>query len=95
MLKSNAINKLPIILVIVYLVLVILSIIPIFIGDDALSAIFAVVLTAPWSALLGNLLPSSVFDNTAGGLILIIIGAIINATLLYTLTRWLIRQFVA
>ncbi|MCB0212116.1 MAG: hypothetical protein KDJ52_22425 [Anaerolineae bacterium] len=95
MIKSKAINNLPITLVIVYLVLVILSIIPIFTSDDALSGIFAVILTAPWSALFGNLLPSSVFDNTARGLLLIIIGAIINAALLYAFVRWLVRQFEA
>ncbi|MCB0166541.1 MAG: hypothetical protein KDI79_20100 [Anaerolineae bacterium] len=95
MTKTNTINKIPFIVVIVYLALVILSIIPIFTGDGPLSGIFAIVLTAPWSALLGNLLPSSMFDNTAGGLLLIIIGAVINAALLYVIVRWLVRQFVA
>ncbi|HRV94364.1 MAG TPA: hypothetical protein P5526_19565 [Anaerolineae bacterium] len=87
MVHSNTINKIPLIIVIVYLVLVFLSIIPIFIGDDALSGIFAVILTAPWSALLGNLLTSG---STVAGLLLIMIGAAINAAILYFVSRWIV-----
>ncbi|MCB9077835.1 MAG: hypothetical protein H6631_09605 [Anaerolineaceae bacterium] len=94
MTSANAINKIPLIVVIVYLVLVMLSIIPIFTGDDALSGIFAIILTAPWSALLGNLLPGAMFDNPAAGLLLLLIGAAINAAVLYFVVRWLVRRFV-
>ena len=40
-------QKLPRILTIVYLALVVLSAIPIFFGDDPISGIFPVILTAP------------------------------------------------
>lgn len=84
-------NKLPSIVTTIYLVLVLLSIIPIFTGDDALSGIFAVVLTQPWVSLLDRLFNLS--DNLTTGLVLILIGAAINAAIIYYVLRWLIRRF--
>ncbi|HRW09109.1 MAG TPA: hypothetical protein P5121_28585 [Caldilineaceae bacterium] len=84
-------RRIPSIVTAIYLVLVVLSIIPIFTGDDALSGIFAVLLTQPWVSLFGNLFGSS--GNMTTGLILIIIGAVINAAILYYLLRWLVGRF--
>ncbi|MCB0123598.1 MAG: hypothetical protein KDE58_15205 [Caldilineaceae bacterium] len=84
-------RRIPSIVTAIYLVLVVLSIIPIFTGDDALSGIFAVLLTQPWVSLFGNLFGSS--GNMATGLILIIIGAAINAAILYYVLRWLVGRF--
>ena len=83
-------RKLPIILTVIYLVLVLLSIIPIFTGADPLSGIFAVVLTVPWSNLLGSLLPA----NTVTGLLVVVIGAAINAAIIYYLSRWIVNRLV-
>lgn len=85
------IRKLPTILTVIYLLLVFLAIIPIFTGDDALSGIFAIVLTIPWSSILSNLLPS--FDSVAVGLLLVAIGAAINAAIIYFVSRWLSALF--
>jgi hypothetical protein len=71
-------------------VLVVLAIIPIFTGDDALSGIFAVALTTPWSQLLGNLLPG----NLIMGLLIVIIGAAINAAIIYFVSHWLVGRVV-
>ena len=81
-------RKLPIILTVIYLVLVLLSIIPIFTGADPLSGIFAVVLTVPWSNLLGSLLPA----NMMTGLLVVVIGAVINAAIIYFVSRWLMGK---
>ena len=81
-------RKLSIILTAIYVILVVLSIIPIFTGDDALSGIFAVVLTMPWSSLLSSLLPGG--GSVGIGLLAVVVGAVINAALLYFALRWLI-----
>ena len=81
-------RKLPTILTAIYLILVLLSIIPIFTGADPLSGVFAVVLTAPWSNLLGSLLPA----NLVTGLLVVLIGAAINAAIVYYVSRWLVGR---
>lgn len=84
-------RRLPTIITAIYLVLVLLSIIPIFTGADPLSGIFAVVLTQPWVSLFDNLFGLS--GNMTSGLILIVIGAIINAAIIYYVLRWLVGRF--
>lgn len=83
-------RKLPLILTGIYLVLVLLGIIPIFTGGDALSGIFAIVLTMPWSSLLSSLLPGS--GSVVMGLLVVVIGAAINAAIIYTVSRWLVGK---
>lgn len=83
-------RRLPAIVTTIYLVLVLLSIIPIFTGDDPLSAVFAVLLTQPWVSLFDNLFGLS--GNMATGLILILIGAVINAAIIYYVLRWLVGR---
>ena len=82
-------RKLPTILTAIYLILVVLSIIPIFTGDDALSGIFAIVLTVPWSPVLSSLLPGS--GSVAVGLLIVAVGAAINAAIIYFVSRWLVE----
>jgi len=81
-------RKLPIILTVICLILVLLAIIPIFTGNDALSGIFAIVLTVPWSSILSSLLPGS--GSVAVGLLVVAVGAAINAAIIYYLSRWLV-----
>jgi hypothetical protein len=83
-------RRLPTILTAIYLILVLLSIIPIFTGADALSGIFAILLTLPWSALLSNLLPGS--GSVAVGLLVVAVGAAVNAAIIYFVSRWLVRR---
>ncbi|MEZ4707571.1 MAG: hypothetical protein R3A44_10210 [Caldilineaceae bacterium] len=83
-------RRLPSIVTTIYLVLVLLSIIPIFTGGDALSGIFAVVLAQPWVSLLDRLFGLS--GNMTTGLILVIIGAAINAAIIYYVLRWLVGR---
>ncbi len=85
------IRRLPSILTALYLILVLLAIIPIFMGDDPLSGIFAVVLTAPWNSLLDRLL--SLSGSMTAGLLLVVVGAAINAAIIFYITRWLVRRF--
>lgn len=84
-------RRLPSIITAIYLVLVLVSMIPIFTGGDALSGIFAVVLTQPWVSLFDNLFGLS--GNMTSGLILVVIGAIINAAIIYYVLRWLVGRF--
>ncbi|GAB4432591.1 MAG: hypothetical protein Kow0031_13980 [Anaerolineae bacterium] len=83
-------RKLPAILTGVYLILVLLGIIPIFSGGDALSGIFAIALTAPWSSLLSSLLPGD--GSVMVGLLVVVIGAAINAAIIYYVSRWLMGK---
>jgi len=85
-------RKIPTIVTAVYLILVLLSIIPIFTGDDALSGIFAIVLTVPWSSILSSLLPGS--GSVAVGLLVVAVGAVINAAIIYFVLRWLVGLLV-
>jgi hypothetical protein len=85
-------RRLPTILTAIYLILVVLSIIPIFTGDDPLSGIFAIALTAPWSSILSSLLPGS--GSVAVGLLIVAMGAAINAAIIFFVSRWLVG-FVA
>lgn len=81
-------RKVPISLVILYLLLVLLSAIPIFTGGGALSGIFAIVLTVPWSSILGNVLPG----NLVMGVLVVAVGAAINAAIIYFVSRWLVAR---
>jgi fructose-specific phosphotransferase system IIC component len=81
-------KNIPYIITSIYLVLVVLGTIPIFTDRDALSGIFAVILTAPWSSFLGKLFPSA--NNMVAGLLFVAIGAVINAAILYFVSRWII-----
>ena len=83
-------RKLPTILTVIYLILVLLSIIPIFTGDDALSGIFAIVLTVPWSSILSRLLPGP--GSVAIGLLVVAVGAAINAAIIYFVSRWIVNR---
>jgi hypothetical protein len=84
-------RRLPTILTTLYLILVLLAVVPIFTGDDPLSGIFAVLLTAPWAPLLDRLLPLS--GSMTAGLLLVALGAAINAAIIYFVTRWLVERF--
>jgi len=83
-------RKTPIIVVAIYLILVLVAIIPIFTGDDPLSGILAIVLTVPWSSILSNLLPGS--GSVPVGLLVVAVGAAINAAILYFGLRWLVNR---
>ena len=85
-------HKLPMILTIIYLILVVLSIIPIFTGDDALSGILAIMLTLPWSSIFSSLLPGS--GSVAIGLLIVAVGAAINAAIIYFVSSWLVGRLV-
>ena len=89
-------SKIPFVIVVVYLVLVLLATISIFTGDDPLDAIFLVVLTLPWSFLITPLVDAIspfLFDNLVVGVSIGLIGAGINAVLLYLLLSWIVTRF--
>ena len=83
-------RKLPTGLTAIYLILVLLSIIPIFTGADALSGILAIALTVPWSSILSSLLPGS--GSVAVGLLVVAVGAAINAAIIYYVSRWIVNR---
>ena len=93
--KSNRSSRIPVIAVAVYLVLVLLSIIPIFTGDDALDAIFLVMLTLPWSFFITPVV-DTISPSPSGsimvGLTMALVGAGLNAVLLYLLTKRLVNK---
>jgi len=88
-------QKIPPVLVAVYLILVLLSTIPVFTGDDPLDAIFLVVLTLPWSFLITPLVDAIsplLFDNVILGVLIGLVGAAINAVLLYFISSWIVNR---
>jgi len=95
MVKLNTSKRIPLIVVVVYFALVLLATIPVFTGNDPLNAIFLVVLTLPWSFLITPLVDAispSLFGNIIIGVLIALIGAAINALLLYLLTSWLVNK---
>ena len=84
-------GNLPRTVTIAYLVLVILSALPLVLpNSDALSGIFLVVMTFPWSGLnvvLFDAIDPNLLD-TGIGLIGITIGALLNASIIYAVTNW-------
>lgn len=85
-------HKLPHILTSLYLALLVLAVIPIFTGDDALSGIFAVLLTAPWTMIFARLIEPSE-GAIATGIAMVVIGGTINAALTFLVSRFFIRKF--
>ena len=87
-------NGIPAILAGAYAVVGALSIVPVFTGDDPMSAVFAVLLGSPWvqvlSAALGSAGMSS--PSPAAGLGLAGIGIAVNAAIVYFASRWLTRR---
>lgn len=84
-------QKLPFILTSLYVALVVLAVTPIFTGDDALSGIFAVLLTAPWAMFFARLVEPS--DGTiATGIAIVVIGGMINAALIFLVSRFFVRK---
>ena len=95
MVKLNTSKRIPLIVVVVYFALVLLATIPVFTGNDPLNAIFLVVLTLPWSFIITPLVDAispSLFGNIIVGVLIALIGAAINALLLYLLTSWLVNK---
>ncbi len=84
-------KRLPVILTSLYVALLAVAVIPIFTEDDALSGVFAVILAAPWPMLLGKL--AGPFEGSlASGLALVAVGGLINASLIFLVSRWLVRK---
>ena len=86
-------DRLPFALTMVYVVLVIVASIPIFTGNDALSGIFAVALTAPWNSLFEPLVAGEGNGTTGKGLLLVALGGAVNAALIFFVSRWIIGRF--
>lgn len=87
-------RKLPVWLTGAYAALFIVALMPIVTGDDPLNAIFAVILGAPWSFLLSRLVESvspQAFDVPAVGISLIVVSAVMNAAIIYAVTRFVVR----
>ena len=85
-------QKLPFILVSLYLILVLLSVGLIFIGEGPLSGIFAVMLTAPWNSILDHFIfQGGIFS----GLLIISAGALINALIIYIIVNFVVRWLIS
>jgi hypothetical protein len=87
-------NRMPAILAGAYALLGALSILPIFTGDDPMSAIFAILGGTPWTQLLSSALGAagSTSGSLAAGLALAGIGIAVNTTIVYLVSRWLVRR---
>lgn len=86
-LGSRAIRYLPIIVSLTYLLLTSIACVPMFRRPDSpLSGVVAVILTLPWSFILGipvALLKPNLLNDLVGVIFLIAAGASLNAVLLF------------
>ena len=87
-------NRIPGILAGGFAVLGVLSIVPVFTGDDPMSAVFAVLLGSPWVQLLSAAFGSAgmASPSPTAGLGLAGIGIAVNAAIVYLVSRWLTRR---
>ena len=88
-------KKIPAILAGVYGALVLLSIVPIFTEEDALSGVILIVLGLPWTALMTRAVDAinpNAFDNVAGGFALGLAGCAINAAVIYFVAKWVVGK---
>jgi hypothetical protein len=79
----------------IYAVLVVLSVVPIFTGDDALNGIFAVVLALPWAKLMSSVADAinpSLSDALIASVVMVLIGGAINTAIIYFVSRWIVRR---
>jgi hypothetical protein len=79
-------------LAVAFALLGVLSVVPVFTEDDALSGIFMVMLGSPWTQLLLAALGSPASGGLAAGLVLGVAGISVNTALVYFVSRWLIRR---
>jgi hypothetical protein len=79
-------------LAVAFALLGVLSAVPIFIEEDALSGIFMVILGSPWTQLLSTALGSAASGGLATGLVLGVAGISVNTALVYFVSRWLIQR---
>jgi hypothetical protein len=80
-------KKFPAVLAVIYLIVVAVSIVPIFTESDALSGVLAIFVTSPWSLMLGTVVPEGMF----WGFVMVAIGAFINAAIIYAISKLLVR----
>lgn len=86
-------NRLPTWLAGIYLLLFAVALVPIAMGGGALDSIFAVALGIPWTLLLPRLIETiapTAFDSPVVGVTVIVACGLINATLIYVLTQWIV-----
>ena len=79
----------------IYAALVVLSVVPIFTGNDALNGIFAVVLALPWAKLISSVADAinpSLSGALIAGVVMVLIGGAINTTIIYFVSRWIVRR---
>ncbi|GAA4874201.1 hypothetical protein GCM10025788_10920 [Serinicoccus chungangensis] len=86
-------SRAPMIATPVYLALVLVGLLFILLGDDALSGVFAVILTLPWSAAVTGLMDSAMeVDGAVSGSVGVVVGAAINAAIIYGVMRFVTRR---
>jgi hypothetical protein len=88
-------SKIPIVLAGIYATLVVLSVVPILIGNDALNGIFAVVLALPWTKLMSSVADAinpSLANALIAGVVMVLIGGAINTAIIYFVSRWIVRR---
>jgi hypothetical protein len=88
-------NRISTILASFYGALVVLSIVPIFTGDDALNGIFAVVLGLPWTIVLSRVADAinpSLSNGLATGIAIALVAGFTNVAIIYVVSRWIVQQ---
>ncbi len=89
-------SKVPAIVAGVYLALVALAVVALLALDDAQVSVYLAALTFPWSWGLSaaiDAIDPTVFDNAAMGIVISLIGAAINAAILYVAAALTVTAF--
>jgi hypothetical protein len=88
-------NRISTILASFYGALVVLSIVPIFTGDDALNGIFAVVLGLPWTIVLSRVADAinpSLANGLAAGIAIALVAGFTNVAIIFVVSRWIVQK---
>jgi len=85
-------SKLALFFAIGYILLAITSLAWVFISDDSLAGVLAVIIIEPWGSVLIWLMDLIGFDSVIFNVLFMLGGALLNMWMIYTVIAWAARK---
>ena len=81
-------SRLGLVIATVYLLVAIAAIGLVFVSDDGLAGVFAVLIIQPWASALVWIMDTIGFDSFVFNVLFMLAGAAVNAWLIYRIISW-------